>query len=63
VQEPLVRARLIRVKRQMLHARKLALEHPASGELLELTAPLPEDMRDLIAFLQKYGRRGDGMTG
>ncbi|MFP3869394.1 MAG: RluA family pseudouridine synthase, partial [Syntrophobacteria bacterium] len=31
VQNQLVRARLIRIKRQMLHARRLVLEHPAGG--------------------------------
>jgi 23S rRNA pseudouridine1911/1915/1917 synthase len=55
VQNPLMRARLSKVKRQMLHARRLALEHPATGEKLDLSAPLPEDMTDLIEFLQKYG--------
>ena len=55
VQNHLLRARLSKVKRQMLHARRLALEHPATGEKLELSAPLPEDMRDLLQFLQEYG--------
>jgi 23S rRNA pseudouridine1911/1915/1917 synthase len=55
VQNPLMRARLSRVKRQMLHARRLALEHPATGETLDLSAPLPEDMSELIEFMRKYG--------
>ena len=55
VQNPLMRARLSKVKRQMLHARRLALEHPATGETLDLSAPLPEDMSDLLEFLRKYG--------
>jgi 23S rRNA pseudouridine1911/1915/1917 synthase len=54
VQNPLMRARLSKVKRQMLHARKLALEHPATGERLELSTPLPEDMSDLLEFLRTY---------
>ncbi|MGW8208856.1 MAG: RluA family pseudouridine synthase, partial [Syntrophobacteria bacterium] len=54
VQNPLMRARLSKVKRQMLHARRLALEHPATGETLDLSAPLPEDMTDLLQFLRKY---------
>ena len=55
VQNPLMRTRLSKVKRQMLHARRLALEHPATGEKLDLSAPLPEDMSDLLEFLRKYG--------
>jgi len=54
VQNPLMRARLSKVKRQMLHASRLALEHPATGETLDLSAPLPEDMSDLLQFLRKY---------
>jgi len=55
VRNPVMRARLSKVKRQMLHARKLALEHPATGERLDLSAPLPEDMSDLLEFLRTYG--------
>jgi 23S rRNA pseudouridine1911/1915/1917 synthase len=55
VQNPLMRARLSKVKRQMLHARRLALEHPATGDKLDLSAPLPEDMSDLLEFLRTYG--------
>ncbi len=58
VQDPIVSARLRQVKRQMLHARRLILAHPASGEELDLSAPLPEDMRSLIQFLQEYGGVG-----
>jgi len=58
LQNPVMRARLSKVKRQMLHARKLALEHPATGERLDLSAPLPEDMSDLLQFLQEYGTEG-----
>jgi len=54
VQNPLMRARLSKVKRQMLHARRLALEHPATGETLDLSAPLPADMSDLLQFLREY---------
>ena len=30
-------------KRQMLHAKKLVLPHPVTGEILELDSPFPED--------------------
>jgi 23S rRNA pseudouridine1911/1915/1917 synthase len=38
--------------RQMLHARYLVVTHPVSGETIELTAPLPEDMRNFIEKLR-----------
>jgi 23S rRNA pseudouridine1911/1915/1917 synthase len=58
IENPLVRARLSKVRRQMLHARRLILEHPATGERLDLSAPIPEDMSDLLEFLRKYGTEG-----
>jgi len=35
--------------RQMLHAHRLRIRHPATNAYQEFTAPLPEDMRMLIA--------------
>jgi 23S rRNA pseudouridine1911/1915/1917 synthase len=39
--------------RQALHAAKLGLEHPGTGEYTEWTAPLPEDFRNLLDALNK----------
>jgi len=39
---------LKRVTRQMLHARKIILNHPVTNEKLTFEAPLPEDMKSLI---------------
>ncbi len=42
------RNKALRVKRMLLHAHRLALPHPANGELLSATAPLPDDfLREL----------------
>jgi 23S rRNA pseudouridine1911/1915/1917 synthase len=43
-----------KIPRQMLHARRLVLPHPVSGETLTLEAPVPEDMGELL------GRMRDG---
>ena len=40
-------------KRQALHATRLGLIHPASGEHLEWESPLPQDMRQIITILEK----------
>jgi 23S rRNA pseudouridine1911/1915/1917 synthase len=40
------------ISRQALHAHKLELTHPESGERLALTSPLPEDLTRLIEFLR-----------
>ncbi|MCU7797624.1 MAG: 23S rRNA pseudouridine(1911/1915/1917) synthase RluD [Candidatus Thiodiazotropha sp. (ex Myrtea spinifera)] len=39
-------------RRQALHAMRLALVHPESGETLTWEAPLPEDMQHLIEALE-----------
>lgn len=40
--------------RQALHARKLTLEHPATGAEMSWEVPLPEDMERLLAALRKH---------
>ncbi|SMM97797.1 Ribosomal large subunit pseudouridine synthase D [uncultured Candidatus Thioglobus sp.] len=40
--------------RQALHAKKLTLIHPISGQEMSWKAPLPKDMQDLLAVLQTY---------
>jgi 23S rRNA pseudouridine1911/1915/1917 synthase len=55
VRNPLARARLSRIKRQMLHASTVAVQHPTRGEILRLTASLPEEMASLLGFLEAYG--------
>jgi len=39
--------------RQALHAARLGLIHPISGELMQWEAPLPEDIQTLLAVLKK----------
>ena len=40
-------------KRQALHAWRLSLNHPETGELIQWEAPLPEDMENLIAGMKE----------
>jgi len=40
--------------RQALHARKLTLVHPESGDTLEWESELPSDMQALLAALEEY---------
>ena len=39
--------------RQALHAVKLELDHPISGERLQFEAPIPDDMQDLLEHLRE----------
>jgi 23S rRNA pseudouridine955/2504/2580 synthase len=46
--------------RQALHARRLKLAHPATGEPLELEAPLPSDLEVVLDELRTYRMPGVG---
>ena len=65
-----LRAALQRFGRQALHARSLALRHPATGRGQAWTAPPPEDLVDLLTALAadagppgRPGRAGPGDPG
>lgn len=55
VGDPLYRGRLPGppFPRQALHARRLGLIHPQTGEPMEWHSPLPDDMEELIAGLRE----------
>jgi 23S rRNA pseudouridine1911/1915/1917 synthase len=40
-------------RRQALHAARLAFAHPDSGQPVDCTAPLPQDLRALLALLAR----------
>jgi 23S rRNA pseudouridine1911/1915/1917 synthase len=45
------------VKRQMLHAWRLAFDHPRTGERIGITAPMPDDMEALLMDLRQKTER------
>ncbi|MFZ5785993.1 MAG: RluA family pseudouridine synthase [Acidobacteriota bacterium] len=51
-----VAARCRDFPRQALHAWRLTITHPASGEPMTFEAPLPADLEDLLAFLRLRAR-------
>ncbi|MCK4850404.1 MAG: RluA family pseudouridine synthase, partial [Phycisphaerae bacterium] len=42
------------IDRQALHAWKIAFAHPISGKQMQLEAPWPEDLRQLVEALRQY---------
>ncbi len=44
------------IGRQALHARRIAFDHPRTGERLEIEAPVPEDFRRALAVLREGTR-------
>ena len=53
---PQLRTLLNGFPRQALHATRLALEHPVSGEMMEWSVPLPEDMQQLLQQIRSAMR-------
>ncbi|HEX3029412.1 MAG TPA: RluA family pseudouridine synthase [Clostridia bacterium] len=41
------------ISRQALHSHRIQLRHPFSGEIMEFTAPLPNDIMKLLEILRK----------
>ncbi len=52
--DPTLRDIIKKFNRQALHAFSLELPHPTTGEKIQFTAELPEDMNSLINALNKY---------
>jgi 23S rRNA pseudouridine1911/1915/1917 synthase len=52
VQDPMIKECLRMLNRQALHACRLGLTHPRTGERIEFTAPLPKDMKDVLEWLR-----------
>lgn len=63
--DPLFNADISQVaglERMFLHAHRVALPHPRTGETLELTAPLPDDLASCLRALgcQSFHQAADG---
>ncbi|WP_218961328.1 RluA family pseudouridine synthase [Desulfobotulus mexicanus] len=54
VKDSRMRAELMKVDRQMLHARFLRFAHPATDAPMAFEAPLPEDMKNLLVCLKPW---------
>ncbi len=48
---PALRQRLAAFPRQALHATTIGFHHPANGEYVEFSSPLPRDMAELVGLL------------
>lgn len=47
----LLRSAIAKIERQMLHAERLALAHPISGETMKFESEMPEDMKQIVPFM------------
>ncbi|HOI17448.1 MAG TPA: RluA family pseudouridine synthase, partial [Geobacteraceae bacterium] len=55
VKDTKLRALIRELGRQALHAQVLGFVHPGTGEYLEFSAPVPDDMDRIIEYLEKQG--------
>ena len=53
IQDARLRSMVRNLGRQFLHAERLAITHPITGERLQFEAPLPTDLSDLLLQLDK----------
>ncbi len=47
-----IKKRKVVIPRQMLHAEMLGFTHPSTGEYIEFSSPIPDDMREAIGVLR-----------
>lgn len=57
ITDPVVRSRVRKLGRQMLHAWKLGITHPGTGQWMEFASEMPEDMKALVALLDERRAR------
>ena len=55
----LLRQGLQKLRRQALHAALLGFIHPATGEYLEFSSPVPADIKGVMGLLEKLDRGGE----
>lgn len=48
-----LRQQLVSLHRQALHARLLGFIHPATGNYMEFESPLPQDLRQILDYLER----------
>ncbi|HEY2798220.1 MAG TPA: RluA family pseudouridine synthase [Thermoanaerobaculia bacterium] len=52
VRDGALKSRLQEFPRQALHAERIAFHHPVTQELIEVVAPVPRDLRDLLRAIE-----------
>ncbi len=57
IQDPVLKESVKRMKRQALHALRLAFSHPRTGEKVEFESPIPQDMREVLDWLRTQSKK------
>ncbi len=56
IHEPLLKECVLRLHRQALHARRLAIDHPRTGQRMLFASPVPQDMQEVLGCLRSVGQ-------
>ena len=56
VKDPALKKALAEFPRQALHAERVTLRHPETHEPLEIVAPVPEDLKELLEMLDQSSK-------
>ncbi|MDO9530430.1 MAG: RluA family pseudouridine synthase [Syntrophales bacterium] len=57
INDNLLRTRVKAIKRQALHSGMIGFLHPITGDYMEFSSPLPDDMDSLCKYLSEYVSR------
>ncbi len=52
IHDPVLKEYVRRMNRQALHAQRLGISHPRTGEKIQFVSPLPQDMREVLEWLR-----------
>jgi 23S rRNA pseudouridine1911/1915/1917 synthase len=52
IHDPVLKECVSRMNRQALHARRLVINHPQTGERVEFVSPIPQDMKEVLEWLR-----------
>jgi len=52
IHDPVLKECVRRMNRQALHAQRLGISHPRTGEKIQFVSPLPYDMREVLEWLR-----------
>ncbi len=58
IRNPVLKECVRRINRQALHAWRLKFIHPRTEERMEFLAPIPQDMKDALAWLRSQSEHG-----
>jgi len=59
IHDPVLKECVKRMNRQALHARRLELTHPRTGERVKFLSPIPEDMKEVLDWLRLQSKHGE----